>query len=163
MVGEKKRKENGKIFLFIIFFFFVLKKIKICSPLLRVTTNHLYTLGKCRFTWRLMILCACSDFFFPALSPASFPSWKCLWEIINFFWFYSVSESYLGPRTVKMNYWRSQSTVGNPSRWRETVGLFFFSNVYILFFCSSVPNMVLEMYFMLFNYSIFHVNLVTVC
>lgn len=101
--------------------------------------------------------------FFPALSPASFPSWKCLWEIINFFWFYSVSESYLGPRTVKMNYWRSQSTVGNPSRWRETVGLFFFSNVYILFFCSSVPNMVLEMYFMLFNYSIFHVNLVTVC
>lgn len=133
MVGEKKRKENGKIFLFINFFF-VLKKIKICSPLLRVTTNHLYTLGKCRFTWRLMILCACSDFFFQLCPRRAFPSWKCLWEIINFFWFYSVSESYLGPRTVKMNYWRSQSTVGNPSRWRETVGLFFFQQcLYFIF------------------------------
>lgn len=86
------KKENGKRFCFsFIICLFVLKWI--CSPLLRVTTNHLYSLGKCRFTWRLMILCACSDC--SSCVPASFPRrdtglWKWLltssvdcWESIK--------------------------------------------------------------------------------
>lgn len=40
--------------------------------------------------------------------------------------------------------------------------LVFFSDVFIVF-CSNVSNVVLEMFFMLFNSSVFHVNLVTFC
>lgn len=61
LLAWRWEKENGKSFcFFLLYFLFVLKWI--CSPLLRVTTNHLYSLGKCRFTWRPMILCAFSDF-----------------------------------------------------------------------------------------------------
>ena len=127
-------------------------KKKICSPLLRVTTNHLYTfsffLGKCRFTWRLMILCACSDFsssvplFFSAGELFLFSLlWKCLWEIIDFF---ILGEFLLVSQNLILVLWKW--TLGALSRLldihrekkkREIVGVCF-----VVFFCSSVPNMV---------------------
>lgn len=82
MVGKKT--ENGKrfyFFLLLFFFLFVCSKW-ICSPLLRVTTNHLYSFGKCRFTWRLMILCACSDFF--QLCPGDLSLVKMLVRTFSF-------------------------------------------------------------------------------
>lgn len=115
----KKWKWKKILFLFTIIIIIILFVLKwICSLLLRVTTNHLYSLGKkCRFTWRLMILCACSDFF--QLCPSELSLVKMLVRINRL-----LVLVYLGPRIVKMNFRRSQSTVGNPSRWREAVGLF---------------------------------------
>ena len=103
---------------------FVLKWI--CSLLLRVTTNHLYSLGKCRFTWRRMILCA--DFF-PLVPGELFPR-------------ENVCENFRS-QDCEHEHFDSQSAVGNQD------GEKLFSAVYIW------PNVVLKMYFMLFNFVLF--------
>lgn len=67
---EKKKKTEKDFVSFFIIFVCLLKWI--CSPLLRVTTNHLYSLGKCRFLldgWWFFVRART----FPALVPASFP------------------------------------------------------------------------------------------
>lgn len=72
MVGEKKRKENGKIFLFINFFF-VLKKNKNLQ-----STSQGHNQSPLHFR-KMQIYLTADDslcvlgLFFPALSPASFP------------------------------------------------------------------------------------------
>lgn len=78
----EKKKKTEKDFVSFLLFLFVCFLKWICSPLLRVTTNHLYSLGKCRFLldgWWFFVRART----FPALVPASFPSCKCLWEIID--------------------------------------------------------------------------------
>lgn len=110
-------KENEKIFfslLFLLLLYYCVQYKKkeriICSPLLRVTNSHLYLMGDHCLTWGL-----------PNPGPSLRSRMKML---VNRRSSPSlplcVSKDFIGPRTVKVDFLSSQSTV----RWSEIVGLF---------------------------------------